>query len=147
MRIRWRREPSTSAVTAGCALVEETEAFLSGTYASCLRSRGKKVSGWARLNSFAHGDLEQLLEVHRLLTSRFPVVGMDCHQQAWVNANRILARDILRIVGRDDELLSILQRAILVPLELQLIRLEAERGLTEYELVDSVRVALRSYSS
>jgi hypothetical protein len=147
MRIRWRREPSTSAVTAGCALVEEAEAFLSGTYASCLRSHGKRVSGWARLNSFAHGDLGQLLEVHRLLTSRFPVAGMDCHRLAWVNAHRILARDIVRIVGRDDELLSSLQRAILVPLELQLIRLEAERGLTEFELVDSVRVALRSFTS
>ena len=64
-------------------------------------------------------------------------------QEPWINAQHILVKDILTFVGNDAVLLSLLQRSILVPLELSLIRLQSESGLTEYELVESVRAALR----
>jgi hypothetical protein len=42
---------------ASAQLVEESEAFLSGTFARVMRVRGDEVPGWARLNAFARGDL------------------------------------------------------------------------------------------
>ncbi len=144
MRIGWRKVVSTATSTGASVLIGETEAFLSGTYSGALRSRGLRVPKWAWLNSFAHGDLRDLHELHRLLINRVPVSGLDLHEEPWVNAQCHLGRAILGIVGDDSVLLSLLQRAILVPLELELIRLEEERGLTEYELVESVRAALRS---
>jgi hypothetical protein len=144
MRIRWRKAVSTATSTGASVLIGETEAFLSGEYASLLRSRGLRVPKWAWLNSFAHGNLRDLHELHRLLITRVPASGLDVHEEPWVNAQCHLGKAILGVVGDDPALLSLLQRAILVPLELELIRFEEERGLTEYELVQSVRTALRS---
>jgi hypothetical protein len=46
--------------TPGDRLVADSEAFLSGDYASHLRRQGELVPGWAWLNVIAHGDLEDL---------------------------------------------------------------------------------------
>jgi hypothetical protein len=145
MGMRWRKGAGTPNPGGASGLADEAEAFLAGTYASHLRSRGVTVPGWAWLNDFAHGDLRGLCEVHRLLTARIPASGTELHEEPWVNAQRLLGRDIPGIVGNDAQLLSRLQDAILVPLELELMSSEAENGLTEYELVQSVRAALRSY--
>jgi hypothetical protein len=144
MNMRWRKGRGVGHPAGALALADEAEAFLSGTYASLLRSREQRVPGWARLNTFAHGDLKHLREFHRFLGTRFPALGVEWHEEPWVNAQRLVANDILGIVGENRHVLSRLQRVILIPLELELIRTESACGLTEYELVHSVRVALRS---
>jgi|ERR1700733_3799443 hypothetical protein len=143
MRSRWKRDVNESYSADGSDLVEETEAFLAGTYAAHCRRSGLTVPGWAWLNSFAHRDLEELLEIHRCHTDRCRLSGVEWYGEPWLNAQRILGRDILTFVGNDAVLLSLLQRAVLVPLELRFIHSQAVSGLTEYELVESVRAALR----
>jgi hypothetical protein len=143
MKIRWKRDVDTFNSAAGSDLAEETEAFLAGTYATHRVRSGMPVPAWAWLNSFAHRDLEELLEIHRCHTDRCRLSGVEWYEEPWLNAQRIIGRDILNVVGRDAALLSILQRAALVPLELRLIESQTVSGLTEYELVGSVRAALR----
>jgi hypothetical protein len=123
-------------------LIAETEAFLSGDYASYLRSRRRGVPGWAWLNSFAHGELTVLRETQRLTHVLASVSGMAGAEKSWVQAQDILRRDLLTIVQDDPHCLKLVQQSILVPLELRLMELEANAGLTAYELVQATRAAL-----
>ncbi|MGD0943680.1 MAG: hypothetical protein ABR972_05315 [Acidimicrobiales bacterium] len=63
---------------------------------------------------------------------------------AWRNAERVLANELLELVENDPDVLSRVQQTVLVPLEFELMRTAAERGLTAFELVQSTRTALRS---
>ena len=139
---RHRSADSVPSVDASL-LVAETEAFLSGEYATYLRSRRHGVPGWAWLNSFAHGQLPNLLETQRsphALTSISRSKGDD---RAWLQAQSILGRDLLKIVQDDPQRLVLVQQSTLVPLELRLMKREATEGLTAYELVQVTRAALR----
>ncbi len=143
MRIRWWQGERRSRGSDESGLADEAEAFLCGTYESYCRTRGVNVPRWARLNSFAHRDLVSVRENHRLMTHRASISGVEWQEEAWVHAQRAIGRDILTFVGDDAVLLLLLQRAVLVPLELNLICSQPEGGLTNFELVESVRAALR----
>jgi hypothetical protein len=142
--ISFRRRKSKAKAPSedGSLLIAETEAFLSGDYASYLRSHRREVPGWAWLNSFAHGELTVLRETQRLTHVLASVSGMAGAEKSWVQAQDILRRDLLTIVQDDPHCLKLVQQSILVPLELRLMELEANAGLTAYELVQATRAAL-----
>jgi hypothetical protein len=125
-------------------LIADTEAFLSGDYADHLRRCCDVVPGWARLNSFAHGDLERLRQVERPFAAPRSAAVAEWIEETWRSAQRVLASELLELVDNDPEMLSRVQHTVLVPLELQLMHTEAESGLTAFELVQATRAALRS---
>ncbi len=126
---------------ASSRLIADTEAFLSGEYASHLRRHRDAVPGWAQLNQIAHGDIESLRSARRRLAARRPATFADPPEEAWRTAHELLAGEIIELVGGDPWLLSHLQLNVLVPLELQLMH---EGDLTAFELVQFTRSALRS---
>jgi hypothetical protein len=130
----------------GAVLAQETEAFLSGSYVNQRLHRKGAVPGWAWLNTLAHGELD---DIKPLKGSSF--VDYDDVESMmnapWRSAQRILANELLSFVDDDVESLSHVQQRVLVPLELRLIDTEANRGLSEFELVRSFRAALRSSHS
>jgi hypothetical protein len=145
--VRWfgQRRGEGRALSAGSSpLIGDIEAFLSGYYADHLRRRSDAVPGWARLNSFAHGDLEILRRVRRPFATPSCAAFADWPEETWRIAEGVLASEVLEIVANDGEVLSRLQQTVLVPLELRLMDTEAERGLTAFELVRFTRAALRS---
>jgi hypothetical protein len=123
--------------------VEDTEAFLSGDFANHSRRCDGAVPGWARLNRFAHGDLQSVRDARRSFPQGSAAVA-DGQEETWRKAQRLLADELLAVVGGDPELLAAVQRTALVPLELQLIETESTRAVTASELVRSTRAALRS---
>jgi hypothetical protein len=125
----------------GSLLIAETEAFLSGDLVSYLRSRRRGVPAWTWLNSFAHGELPTLRETQR--STHVLVSARHVGEKSWFQAQSILGRDLLSIVQDDPKRLMLVQKSILVPLELQLMELDANAGLTAYELVQATRAALR----
>ena len=136
-----RRGKELLLIAASSRLIADTEAFLSGEYASHLSRHGDKVPGWAKLNQFAHGDIETLRRARRPLSARQPATFADPPEDAWRTAHELLAGDIIEHVGSDPWLLLHLQRNVLVPLELELMY---EGDLTAFELVHMTRSALRS---
>lgn len=135
-----RQGKERPSMGASSRLIADTEAFLSGEYASHLRRHGDTLPGWAHLNQFAHGDIETLCRARRP-PSRRPATFADPPKEAWRTAHELLAGEILELVGIDPWLLSHLQRNVLVPLEFQLMH---QGGLTAFELVQLTRSALRS---
>lgn len=125
-------------------LIAEAEAFLLGGYANYLRQRGATVPGWAWVNLFAHGDLHGIRQIRRSLTCRSAVAFSNSSECYWRYAQWALAKELLKLVDDDPELLCRVQRAVLVPLEFHLIYIETYYGLTTLELVQSTQAALRS---
>jgi hypothetical protein len=143
-----RRRTATKAPTSdGSVLIAEIEAFLSGDYATYLRCRRREVPGWAWLNSFAHGELTTLREAQRSLQPLGAPSRLAGAEKAWFQAQSIVGRDLLRIVQDDPQRLTLVQQSILVPLELRLMELETDAGLTAYDLVQETRAALRPRAS
>jgi hypothetical protein len=126
---------------ASSRLIEDTEAFLSGDYASQLRRHGDAVPGWAQLNNFAHGNIEILHSARRPFVARKSANCAGRSEGAWSIAQRLLAGEIIQLVGTDPWILAHLQQCVLVPLELQLM---CRKDLTAFELVQLTRSALRS---
>jgi hypothetical protein len=131
----------------GSVLIAEIEAFLSGDYATYLRCRRREVPGWAWLNSFAHGELTTLREAQRSMPPLGAPSRLAGADKAWFQAQSIVGRDLLRIVQDDPQRLTLVQQSILVPLELRLMELETDTGLTAYDLVQATRAALRPRAS
>jgi hypothetical protein len=73
-----------------------------------------------------------------------PARFTDWSEQTWKTAQGVLAKELLDLVDNNSGTLSRVQHSALVPLELQLMRTEADSGLTALELVQSTRAALRS---
>jgi hypothetical protein len=142
-----RRNNETPVSAASYRLIDAAEAFLSGDYANYLRRRSDTVPGWARLNTFAHGDLESVRQVGQLFPATVPERFAGWSEETWKIAQRVLAKELLDLVHDDSGTLSRVQQKVLLPLELQLIHIEAESGLTALELVQSTRAALRSSTS
>ncbi|HWD51441.1 MAG TPA: hypothetical protein VG412_03510 [Acidimicrobiales bacterium] len=126
---------------ASSRLIADAEAFLSGDYADHLFRKFDMVPGWARLNAFAHGDLEKLRRARRSPVVRPPAMTADPAAEEWVIAHRILADELLELVDGDAELLGHVQESVLVPLEFVLMH---EDDLTAFDLVQFTRAALRS---
>jgi len=143
--VRWFGRPGGNRPhsAAGSRLIGDAEAFLAGDFADHLRGQNEIVPGWARLNNLAHGDLQSLRHARRafLPTSS---MAFDWKETTWRNAERVLSDELLELVENHPDVLSRVQRTVLVPLEFELMRTEAERGLTAFELVQSTRTALRS---
>lgn len=137
-RRQGKERPPTGASSR---LIADTEAFLSGEYASHLRRHSDTVPPWALLNQFAHADIETLHRARSPLSARQPVSFANPTQDAWRTAQDLLAGEIGELVGDDRWFLSHLQRNVLIPLEL---RLMYECDLTAFELVQLTRSALRS---
>jgi len=136
-----RRAGHRPVDAAGTRLVDEAEAYLSGTYEENLRYHRDSVPGWVRLNVLAHGDLERLHQVRRSSTNGDLVGSFRPTEGGWEQAQRILAAELLDAVGADSMVLSRVQLGVLVPLELRLMRFAGE--LRAYELVQITRAALR----
>jgi hypothetical protein len=126
---------------ASSRLISETEAFMAGEFAGRLRRLNATVPGWARLNLLAHGDLQGLRLTRRLALAGRATTLADLTEELWGSAQRVLARELIELVGSDPRLLADVQRRVLVPLELQLMQYES---FTAFELVQFTRAALRS---
>ena len=126
---------------ASSRLISETEAFMAGEFAGRLRRLNAAVPGWARLNFLAHGDLQRLRLTRRLALAGRSRTLADLTEESWASAQRLLARELMELVGHDPRLLADVQRRVLVPLELQLMEHES---LTAFELVQFTRAALQS---
>ena len=138
-----RRSRLRSATNASRRLITDIEAFLSGDYATCLQRHGEAVPWWASLNRPAHGDLRDLQEAQRPLPGRNDPIEASL-SDAWICAERLLVREVLAFVDGDSDLLRLVQRSVLVPLELHLIEQAATSALTALELVQAARQALRA---
>jgi hypothetical protein len=102
----WRRSDPDAA-----ALVEECEAFLSGTYVELCEARGEPVPVWAWMNLLAHGTEDQL----RAAMIQHPSAGR------WRHARGFLAGELLDRVDAAQLLLPEFQAGVLVPLELEML--------------------------
>ena len=103
----------------------------------------REVPGWAWLNSFAHGELATLRETQRSTRSLASSTRITGAEKAWLQAQSIVGRDLLRIVQEDPGRLTLVQQSILVPLELQLMEFETNADLTAYDLVQATRATLQ----
>jgi hypothetical protein len=126
---------------ASSRLVADAEAFLSGDYANHLCRKRDMVPGWARLNTFAHGDLRSVRRARRPQMIRPPSAIVDPAAEEWIIAQQLLADELLELVDGDAEMLAYVQESVLVPLEFHLMQ---EDGLTAFDLVQFTRAALRS---
>jgi hypothetical protein len=139
---RRRNGEDRPLTTAGSRMVGDAEAFLAGSYEEQLRRRGEYVPTWARLNAFAHGDLESLQRLRRASDLENFRWLLDSLQQTWHRAKRILATELLEVVDGDSGMLRRLQVGVLIPLEQRLMRPDSELGA--FGLVQITRAALRS---
>jgi hypothetical protein len=120
---RWSKRRSLSR---DCdRLISDAEAFLSGDYENHVRRHDRRVPGWARLNRFAHGDLRIVRRARRPFAATKSAAFADWPEEAWRSAQRIVASELLALVGDSPGLLLQLQRSVLVPLE---TRVDRRRG-------------------
>lgn len=99
------------------------------------------IPGWARLNIFAHGDLEDLELTYRSTTGRGSIGPAGETEEAWRTTLAALAGVLIEFVDGDPKMLPHLQRGVLIPLEFELMAADA---LTAFELLRCTRAALRS---
>ncbi len=138
-----RRERAMSDGSGTERLVADIETFLSGRYLAELRERGEPVPDWAWLNPLAHGDVGELEQLrHAEVLAIRP--RRSWPEQAWRTAQRLLARDLLQIVGDDADALRCVQHTVLVPFELELMERRSIDGLSALELVQSIRAVLHA---
>ncbi|MGH8921055.1 MAG: hypothetical protein ACRDZY_17625 [Acidimicrobiales bacterium] len=118
-------------------LVEECEAFLTGTYADYLETGGAAVPLWARLNPLCHRSEAAVTELAagRRLARR----------STWPSATAHLAHLVLRAAARQHMALTEIQSAVLVPLELALADRPVQTQGQPLELVRAVTGLLRDH--
>ena len=143
MWFKGRRSSDRLLTPVGVLLIVETEAFLSGGFARQARLLGNPVPAWSWLNVFAHGELSSLEELRSSLGGSASLEADD-EERPWKSAQLVLADELARLIDGDADLFVRIQQRVLVPLELQLMRTEVERGLTAPDLVQATRAALRS---
>jgi hypothetical protein len=102
----WRRSDPYAV-----ALVEECEAFLSGTYVELCEARGEPVPVWAWMNLLAHGTEDQL----RHAMTQHPSAGL------WRHARGFVVGELLDRVDAQHRSLPEFQAGVLVPLELEVL--------------------------
>jgi hypothetical protein len=164
----WRGRSRRNARTPDevVRLLIETEAFLSGEFLRHLEGRGSAIPGWAWVNALAHGDLRRIRQVRRAGVEQSAALRnwsieawtvaepledswriARAQEEAWRRAQRVLAEEVLHLVGNDREVLGYLQQTALVPLELHLMERESRGSLSPSDLVIATRSALRSVMS
>lgn len=119
-------------------LVEECEAFLTGTYAEYLAMGGAPVPLWARLNPLCHRDAAGLARL---------AAGARWGRSTWPAATAYLARQVLRTAARHGVTVAEVQSAALVPLELALADRPIQTRGQPLELVRAVTGVLRDHPS
>jgi hypothetical protein len=92
-------------------LVKECEAFLEGKFAESAVPAGELVPVWAWVNLLAHGTEDQLRRE----------VLMPASVDDWHRARALLAARLLAAAGARDTSLTVIQRDVLVPLELDVM--------------------------
>lgn len=120
---------------AGRMLAAEAEAYLAGRYAERLSERSTPVPAWAWANVLAHGTGEDVRRVARGLGTGSSVT------HGWRAARAYLATELLRTAERSGSL-EALQRAVMVPIELELAAQRDARTWTPQGWVAAVRAAL-----
>jgi hypothetical protein len=161
----WRRRGRREAQTPDEVerLLAETAAFLSGDLLRHRARRACAIPGWAWANVLAHGDLRRIRRACVEQSVALPNWSIEpwCvpdpiedswralrkQEEPWRSAQRVLADEVVELVGNDREALGYLQKHALVPLELQLMERESRSGLAAFEFVVATRSALRSISS
>jgi hypothetical protein len=126
-RRRYRSETRDSVVLAGGRLLEgdATESF---------RELGQSVPAWAYVNALAHSQPD------RLTSLKTPPLFVD--PGGWDAVVAYLATELLTIThGRLDEV-HVMQRAVLVPLELDLLAGQVQVPRSPRQLADLVINAL-----
>lgn len=113
----------------------EAGALTAGTYLEhAVRCRAE-LAPWMALNAAAHGDLAHV----RRAASRGRAAGAVSDV---VSASRVIAAELLDAAGDDEELLVLLQRMLLVPLELDLLRVGESDKVTVGTVVSATRAVL-----
>ncbi len=108
--------------------------LLEGGAVEVFRQSGQSVPGWAYVNALAHSRADKLTSLKT--PSRF------LHPSGWDAVLAYLATELLTIAhGRLDEI-SFMQRADLVPLELDLLAGEIQEPETPGQLAELVINAL-----
>jgi hypothetical protein len=129
---------------ATARLIADAEAFLAGDYAKKVRLSGVTVPAWAQLNVLAHAGFKSFVEATAPIDVRQSLSEANWAEEPWRCARRVLASEILRLVGNDPEILCRVQQSVLVPLEFQLMNDKAKTSLSAFELVQVTRAALRA---
>lgn len=114
-------------------LVEESEAFLAGHLADRLAENGSAVPAWAWANVLAHGSEEDLRSVREAK-----------EEDQWGEVRSCLAGEVLDLASAYGPL-SEVQRAALVPLELELASIGELRRFEPIQFRTVVEAALRKY--
>lgn len=119
----WRLRARLRSPRAARELVGEVEAYLAGAFLERAARDRVTVPPWALLNTVAHGDLDRLRAAARgggPLRWAIPL--------GWGRASRELAREVIDLVGDDEQLLAALQMAVLIPFELEFIHEHGDGG-------------------
>lgn len=128
----WRRkDPEAEEFVAEC------ERFLSGSYADHLDELGQPVPVWAWVNLLAHGSETLLRETVSRAGRADTLVRSD-----WRRAELFLVGELLDLVATGEFVLEELQRATLIPLELELASCSAAARWRPNVLVAKVLEAL-----
>jgi len=109
------------------AVTDELCAFLEGRYAEWLAEHGRPVPAWAWLNQAAHAP-----HVHVALAA--VMQESELLDGAWKAARRTIAQEVIVSVADGAEL-DELRHDVLVPLELDLARVDLVPPLTPRQLV------------
>ncbi|HXX91873.1 MAG TPA: hypothetical protein VEI83_16770 [Acidimicrobiales bacterium] len=139
----WRRDDADRAWRpAEKEFAIACEAFVSGRYAQFLDDRGRPAPEWAWLNVLAHGGRTTLEAIaagerwHCFLAT---------NTRIWEDALSFLAGEILQTAPPAEAGLAALQRDVLIPLELSLIRSRPRYALGPTHLARAVTEALDHY--
>jgi hypothetical protein len=95
------------------SIVLTSTRLLQGDAADLFNEPGQGVPGWARVNTLAHSDPEKLTGLN--------TTHADLGANGWDAVVSYLATEILCIGHRQAEEVALIQRTVLVPLELALL--------------------------
>ena len=127
-------QPESGPAPRAESPVDELCAFLGGRYAVWLAEHGRRVPTWAWLNQAAHAP-------HFDLAIAAVVEPLEGAAAAWQVAQHTIALEVMSSVA-DREELDELRREVLVPLELDLARVDLVPPLTPGQLVALTRATL-----
>ena len=140
---RRRKDRSDCSDGDNCAVANEVEALLAGTYVRHLSACGQQVPAWAYLNEVAHAPRSVLRARVSAWEYARRVVGFG-PEVSWRDAEAALASEVIAVADDDDAALSRLQREVLVPLELRLAGSPRAELTSPASLVGVARAALHS---
>jgi hypothetical protein len=124
------------------ALGDEVEAFMHGRLIDYLVGASRPVPAWAVLNLLAHATVEELAAL--VSVGAAGPVPSSPGEPAWVSAQRSLAAELL--TGAPDDVVGF-QRAVLVPLELWVIRRSRSEAVSSRRALDLAADALSAVRS